>query len=74
MKKIVSGTLCSLGLLVLVSGSTFNLAVNDKPEITSVRDLLAVNDKPEITSVRDLLAVNDKPEITSVRDLLAVND
>lgn len=73
MKKLVYGTLCGLGLLAIVSGSSFNLAVNDKPEITSSHNL-AVNDKPEITSISGLLAVNDKPEITSIGGLLAVND
>lgn len=39
MKKFVIGTLCLMGLLVTLIGGA-NLAVDDKPEITSVGELI----------------------------------
>lgn len=39
MKKFVIGTLCLIGLLVSLNVGA-NLAVDDKPEITSVGELI----------------------------------
>jgi len=36
MKKLLIGTLCCLGLLLTVNSLGVDLAVNDKPAITSI--------------------------------------